>query len=186
MKNKILALLTTVVIGYSSIASAIPVMTYTASGSEGNYILDFTLENTIDPSYNQSLYFFGVNLLDSGQGSPDGWNDWGGTWDNTYYGGSSINYQSTWITGYGGSYAIQSGDSLSGFTVSSLVLPDLVNFYTFGTGNDYYESDAFYQGSNPGFEGSNGGTAPVSEPVTLTLLGLGLAGIGFSRRKKTA
>ncbi|OUS26094.1 hypothetical protein A9Q99_19145 [Gammaproteobacteria bacterium 45_16_T64] len=184
MKNRILILAALLTAAYSNIASATPIVTYTASGSEGNYVLDFTVENTIDPSYNQSLYFFGVNLLDTNQGGPQGWNDWGGTWNNTGYGGSAINYQSTWITSNGAQYAIDSGESLSGFTVSSAVLPGDISFYTFGTGDNYYESDAFYQGWNPGFEGAVNGSTSISEPATLALFGLGLAGLGFSRKRK--
>lgn len=184
MKKHVIVL-TALVAAYSNLASATPLVTYTSSNSGSGYLLDFTVENTIDGSYGQSLYFFGVNLLDTNQGSPQGWNDWGGTWNNSPYGGSATYYQSTWITSPNSQYAIESGESLSGFTVSAATLPAEISFYTFGTGSSYYEIDAFYKGSNPGFENAVSVSA-VPEPASIALLGLGLVGFAFSRKKKTS
>jgi len=173
-------------------ASASPVAVSVAvSGSPGAYFLDFSLSNNIPASYNQGLYFFGVDLPDdAAQGIPTGWDDWGGTWNNQGYGygGSNRNYPSTWSTFSSGVDRVFSGGTLSGFTLhlNAATVPGLIHFYAFGVGNGYYESDAFYQGGNPGFEGTVGGaqeTPPVPEPASMILVGSGLVAAVLRKRR---
>lgn len=171
----------------SAFASSIGV-TYTKSGTPGNYLLDFTVTNNIPASYGQHVYFWGVDLPYSGaQGSPANWfyPTWDANWSNQGNGGSSIHYQSLWINE---SYnELASGNSLSGFTVPVSTIPQTINFFAFGVGQSYYGSDAFRPGWNPGFEGivSSGGngSAPVPEPCTMILLGSGLLGLAGLRKK---
>ena len=165
----------------STSVNAAPIVTYTASGSAGNYTLDFTIENTIAASYNQSLYFFGVELPDINLGAPNNWLDWnnGGT-----YHVASTPYESTWITGNTNN-AIISGDSLSGFTIFSAAIPESVNFYAFAIGTSVYDLPDSFNGltTNPGFQGTATlSTIPV--PAAVWLFGSGLIGlVGFVRRK---
>src|SRR5271154_4521613 len=72
-----------------------PTVTYTVTGTSGDYTLDFTVDNNT----NQDLYIFGVAL--SGRniaGSPAGFdpNEWT-TWNNSGFGGSNITYNNNWI-----------------------------------------------------------------------------------------
>ena len=75
-----------------AVASADPVdVTYTVSGSSGNWTLDFSVTNNLNPA-DMDVYFFGV-YLDSGRdivGSPAFYdpNAWT-VWDNSGYGGSN-------------------------------------------------------------------------------------------------
>ena len=151
------------------------------------FLLDFTVTNNIPSSYSLEIYTIGVDIPhDSGQEYPANWSD--STASSTNWlslGGSNITYESNW---YSNSYLtdIPSGDTLSGFIVHTGAIPTEINFYAFARFGvaDYNENDAFYQGFNPGFEGTvNLSAVPV--PAAAWLFGSGLVGlIGVARRKK--
>lgn len=173
----------------SGAAHAGPVdVTYTVSGSTGNWFLDFTVTNNMLGT-TQDVYFFGVQLgARDIVGSPSGYdsNSWT-AWSNTSYGGSSMVYNNNWI-GYGSSH-LTPGLSFSGFKVHSIdaIAPTGVNWFAYGSGSSY-TGDHFNGNTNPGFEGRAGlASAAVPEPTSIALVLAGLVGAGaISRRRRAA
>lgn len=164
-------------------AQRAPTVSYTVSGSSGAYTLDFTVQNNF-LSGEGDIYFFGV-LLDTGRnivGSPASWdpNAWT-TWDNTPYGGSSTIYNNNWIDFASDSTDISPGASLSGFQAmyTGATAPTQVAFFAYAYQGTYGGNDYFNNPDNPGFEGM---AAPVPEPATFALLGLG--SLALIRRKR--
>ena len=85
------------------------------------------------------------------------------------------------------------GETLSGFTVNITTesIPDAVDFFAFGLGDEYNLPDAFYSSAGEGGNASYTGFevivgSPVPEPSTFILFGVGLASLAFAvrRRKK--
>ena len=138
---------------------AIPVsMTYTVSGTPGDYTLDFSLTNNIPAADGMAVYFFGVQLSDSGSmGVPN--SDWGAyalSWSISGEGGSSLLYNDLWASAFYSGEALPSGSTLSGFTVqfTGSVVPVSVPFFAFGVYGEYGGTDNFNTSTNPGFEGT--------------------------------
>lgn len=173
----------------SASAAAQPVqVSYTTSGSVGNWLLNFNVFNNI-PIASQGLYFFGVFLgaVDL-QGSPSGFQQFslGAPWDNA----TGILYDNNWFDGsFNG---LPTGSTANGFVarVTTATAPTSVQWFAYSfsqTGEAYNGTDALYGGVNPGFEGvarSSSVAVPVPEPTSLALLVAGLAALAVSARTR--
>jgi hypothetical protein len=172
-----------------SLTVAGPIVTETVTGTSGNYTLDFTIQNTLNPP--MDVYFFGVQI-DSGRdivGSPTGYDPNSlPNWNNSLYGGSNINYNNNWIDN---SYTyLPSGSTLGGFSVytTDAVAPVSVNWFAFAVGyanqgGNYTGTDYFNTTYNPGFEGVT--TSAVPEPSTVVMAAIAaVVGLGALRRRR--
>jgi hypothetical protein len=127
-----LSILSLALVGLAS-GAAVNV-SYTVTGTSGNYVIDFTVNNNITAG--QNIYAFGVKLDRRNiVGSPSGYDpnivDWT---ELSSYGGTSTRYDNVWLDvsfshlGY--------GSTLSGFkvAVSDLTAPTSVQWFAFGLG----------------------------------------------------
>jgi hypothetical protein len=165
-------------------ASAGPVVSETTTGTSGDYTLNFSVTNNLDGI--NSIYFFGV-MMDSGNsiiGSPPGFDTHFDTWSNAAYGGSSLDYNLTWIDNI--TFPIPFGTTQSGFIVHSTdtTLPAEINWFAYGEQGNYTGADNFNIQSNPGFEGLVSTTQSVPEPSSFVLGLLGAVG-GFACLSRT-
>jgi len=169
----------------SAIAQRKPTVTYTITGTPGDYTLDFNFTNNFNTGEG-SLYFLGV-LLDSGRdiaGSPTGWNPNQQTsWNNSSFGGSNLTYNNNWYDRTGTN--IDPGQSLSGFEAISTdaIAPTFVNFFAYAIGGTYTGNDNFNGPTNPGFEGiATLQAVPAPSPLfALAPLAIGL--VALRKRK---
>ena len=158
-------------VGISSLKANPIDVSYTISGTTGDYYLDFTVTNNLNAG--QLVYFFGIQSSDAVvTGSPTGFASLGSTpWSNAANGGSNLVYNLSWQDG--DSDVLGFGQTLSGFTVHStdLVAPDSVAWFAYGhnriPGDDYLGGDNFYLTYNPGFEGS---ASAVSESGSIFMM----------------
>ena len=161
-----------------------PSVTYTVSGSTGNWTLDFMLKSNLAAGEGD-LYFFGV-IVPSGPhivGSPANWDPNANSgWNNAHAGGSSKDYNNVWITPPGSFSVVTPGSSLSGFKVISTdaTAPLSIDWFTYASGGTYGGNDYFNDRGNPGWEGT--GTRAVPEPATFLSMGLGLMVLARKRR----
>jgi len=167
---------------FVSAVSAEPIVRYSTSGRPGNWLLDFSVTNTLGVP-NLNIYFFGVRLPEHDTFAPDGWIDAvERNWTNAIYGGSATVYTNNWIVPTQGDPSdIDMGATLSGFRsrVTAVAAPTSVQWFAFAAPPGFPDSTIRYEGSdhfnsaeNPGFEGV---ASPTPEPTSLLLAGLGLA-----------
>src|SRR6266571_4131462 len=173
------ALIGFLMFGASPAANASPVdVSYTVSGSAGNWVLDFSVTNNLGGT--NGLYVFGVRVEAPGVvGSPTGWDPNatpGGTnWFNN--GGSATNYNANWVTCPAAScpaghpiVVVAPGQTLTGFLVKDfeLTAPSSVSWYTIASGGSYTGPGCSFNcinsRDNPGLEG---GKYPPAEPGAL-------------------
>ena len=185
----LLALVAATLLGAAGAASAAPLgVSYTVSGSSGNWTLDFDVANNLAGT-DQRVYFFGVQLDQSSPaGDPVSFDHsiWP-TWNNAGYGGSATVYNDVWISWSSG---IAVGSAVDGFLVHSTAAaaPTDVSWFAYAEGSvGYYGADAFYKGRNPGFESlATPSTAAVPEPANRALLLAGLGMMGVVARRRAA
>jgi hypothetical protein len=170
---------------YSAVANdsrAGPVLvSYTVSGTPGNYDLDFSVTNNMT-AWHQNVYLLGVSL--SGfdvASSPSPFFSLGATTLNfAFYGGSNTQYNTNWQADPT-QMDLFPGNSLSGFVAhdTDLIAPTAVSWFAFsrdevGFDNEPYTGGGNFNGafsfSNPGFEGlATPAAASVPEPSTFVL-----------------
>jgi hypothetical protein len=170
-------------LGAAALATAAPTVSYSVSGTSGDYTLDFSVYNNMFGT-SQDIYFFGVQLgARNITGSPTDYdpNVWP-TWNNASYGGSSTIYNNNWIDL---SFSQDApGQTVSGFdvTISDLSAPTSVQYFLYGYGSAYKGGDNFNTQTNPGFEGVASNATP--EPAPMFGLGLGVIGLLVRRKRK--
>ena len=150
-------------------------VSYTVSGSSGNWTLDFSVTNDLGIN-NLDIYFFGVDTTDVITGIP--------TVNWSLYG--PYIYNDTWLN-YGASIPdmIQNGETLSGFTVlnTGVSAPTSVNWFAYHY--DWTGGGASHGGSsNPVFYGTASTAGAVPEPASIAMWGLGALGMMFAVRKR--
>ena len=177
-------------------AQASPVdVSYTVSGSAGNWALNFSITNNLVSTYD--IYFVGVLLPTSNViANPTGWYQPYGlsSYNPGMYGGSNTNYDNLWQTApgaYGGTNFIAPGQTLNGFQAISTAatLPTSVSWMVISSGPGVHSSApagcSFICGApydNPGFEGLAVQAVPV--PAAAWLFGSGLLVlVGAARRR---
>ena len=186
-------------LGAVAAVQASPVdVTFTTSGSAGNWVYDFSVTNNL-PS--NEIYSFGVTSNSANSPSyPVGWTIGSSGLNWSIYGGSNTNYSNTWITCPTASCPaghplvdVEPGQTLSGFEVLDSGATPLtsVGWYvtTVGVnGAPYTGSDCSFicnaPHDNPGFEGFAAPAVPV--PAAAWLFGSGLIGFaGLARKRKS-
>jgi hypothetical protein len=187
-KSKIIAVLA--LLSAAVTVQAQPVVTYSVSGSSGDYTLDFTVNNTTPGTQGQDIYFLGVyDPNGTVSGIPTGDYSLYGAWNPYQFGqgGADIPYNLSWLDGEDSD--LPTGTTVSGFDVldTSSTAPTSVDYYACGFGyNGVVET---YTGpgnlgprdTNPLFEGVAVSTVP--EPTTLALAGLGGVALLLRKRK---
>jgi hypothetical protein len=178
-----------------NIVQAQPVITYSVSGSSGNYTLDFTVNNQTPGTQGQDIYFWGVydpNGIVSGSPLAPGdyyqepWSPYTESGDGST---TPLTYNDTWFENVtdilGGLHFLPTGTTLSGFDVldTSVSAPTSVDYFAYGSDNgvDYTGPDNLGNAQNPLFEGV---AEPAPEPTTLGLGGLAaLAALAVGQRQ---
>jgi len=167
--------------------SAEPIVKYSVTGEPGNWLLDFSVTNTLGVE-GLNIYFFGVQLPERDVfASPTDWSSHILEWRNAFYGGSSTLYNNNWTTRTNDPGPdIDMGATLSGFAarVRSMEEPTSVPWFAiaYGNGARYEGSDHFWLPEAPGFEGV---ASPTPEPAAVLLTATGFA-IYLRRRYASA
>lgn len=154
---------------------------YYATGSAGDWTLNFQVNNNLAGAPDQDLYLFGLALsAPDVVGSPTAIP----TWDNSGLGGSNTLYNNVWLDA--SASQLLPGAMLSGFEVheSDLTLPQTVQWFAFTSGSTAYPGGGnFGDPFNPGSEGL---ATNLPEPNSGMMLAGVLAGFLLLRRRRQA
>ena len=182
-------------LGFSALSSGLfaqPVVTYSVSGTSGDYSLDFTINNATPGTDGQWIYFMGVDDVNGTvTGVPSPFAQYTPFSPLAYDGaGGPLLYNDVWLAPDTDGI-VADGTSLSGFTVldTSATAPTSLPYFAYG-----YEDGASYTGPdnldprdnsfNPLFEGNAaGGAGAPDSGATFSLLGLALGALGGVSRK---
>ena len=135
-----------------------PVITYTSSGTPGNYTLDFTVNNTTPGTQGFDIYYFGVLVNGQTSGSPSGYNsEYFSTTHAVEITGPAYAwpFNNYWIDP---TYSVlPTGKTLSGFDVGDTDqnVPTSVQYFAIG-----YDAGVTYTG--PGNEDLS---SPANQPL---------------------
>ena len=160
---------------FNSNLMAVPIVTYTVSGSSGNYTLDFTINNSGTLGFD--IYMFTVFANGGVSGAPAGYNT--STYATLHYWdiGTSQNgpYNDLWIEP---TYTLlPTGNTLSGFTVnvSDLTVPTSIPYTAFGEDNGLtYTGPGNLNTGNPSNPVFMGNATPAIPDAANTMVLLGL------------
>jgi hypothetical protein len=172
-----------------------PVVTYTVSGTSGDYTLDFTVNNRTPGTEGEDIYYFGILADVSVSGSPSGYNAEIFA-DIHYFYTYPLNtpypFNTYWIDP---TYTVlPTGMTLSGFTVldTDATAPASVPYFAYGTGFngevDIYTGPGDVgnpdNANNPFFVGDAESVSVVPEPAMMALMGVGSLALLARRRSK--
>jgi hypothetical protein len=153
----------------ASRVAAGPIVTYTVSGTPGNYLLNFSVTNTLSVR-GMDIYQFGV-AASTGTivGSPHGGWTPIGPFNINVYAPSPDLVVNLWHNNSGGPQgAIQSGVTISGYLVLSTALspPTSVEWFAFAFGGPsaYPLLDYWFYSGNPLFTGIAAAATNSGEP----------------------
>lgn len=174
----------------SQVFAQAPTVTYTVSGTAGDYTLDFTVQNNLSTANYPGgyIYAFGVNPenSDSITASPGAFTDANpyNTDTSTPVVGPNIQYDDNWSGG-----DIPDGQALSGFDVSygGTTAPTSVEWFSFADvpGGNYPTGGDNLDGSHttPLFDGTATEASVPDGGSCLAMLAAGVAALGALKRK---
>ncbi len=199
MRSPILSAVAALVLSAGSLTAQPVAVSYTVTGSAGNWMLDFTVANNlVGAPPDMGVYMFGIQAPGSATtAQPAGWSKLGFTMSGLPSGNS---YATSWIdptfTG------VKAGQTKSGFQIwlSNVTAPTSFKYYAFGWSQSLADKGEDWTNFNPSWEGTAQGSFPqvniqqlevpvttTPEPSTYALMVAGLAAVGaVARRKRRA
>lgn len=125
-------------------------VSYTVSGTPGNYDLDFSVTNNMT-AWHQNVYLFGVSLsgFDVASSPPPFFSLGATTLNFAFYGGSNTSYNTNWQADPT-QMDLFPGDTLSGFIAhdTDLVAPTAVSWFAFSQDEVGFDNEPYTGGGS--------------------------------------